>query len=71
MLYISFLQLVMVDGLIICTSAGTTAVQLGGDGVSDIRELLLLLLKVLGGSCLGVLLKPVLSLLDSVDKLWV
>lgn len=50
-------------------TTGAAAVQLAGNGVSNARELLLLLLKIgsLGGST--VLLKPLGGLLDSVEKL--
>jgi hypothetical protein len=57
-----------VTGLLVVTSATSRAVKLGGDGVSDIRELLELLIKVLSDSGSGVLLEPVLGLLDGVEK---
>ena len=50
-----------------CTAL--TAVQLAGNWVGDIAELLLLLLKVFCGSGGGVLLDPVLSFLDGFKKL--
>jgi hypothetical protein len=57
------LQLVVVGLGVVATGR---AVKLGGDGVSDVRELLELLVEVLRGSCGGVLLEPVLDLLDGV-----
>jgi len=59
------LQLVVVGSLVIATSAAR-AIELGGDGVSDVRQLLELLVKVLRGRLSGVLLEPVLGLLDGV-----
>jgi hypothetical protein len=55
-----------VVGLGIVTSTTGRAVELGGDGVGDIGQLLELLVKVLRGSRDGVLLEPVLDLLDGV-----
>ena len=44
----------MASGLIIIGALGTTlAVKLAGDGVGDVRELLLLLIEVLSGSSGG------------------
>ena len=60
----------MVQRLIITLAARcTAAVQLAGDRVRDVRQLLLLLLEVLGGGGSRVLLKPVSGLLDSVEDL--
>ena len=60
----------MVKGLIIVTISATGAlVHLGGDGVGDVRELLLLLLEVLRGGIRRVVLQPVVGLLDSVEDL--
>lgn len=52
-------------------ASGTTAlaVQLACDWVRNAAELLLLLLEVFSGSGGGILLNPVLSLLDSLEKL--
>lgn len=60
------LQFIVVQRLIIL-GRRSRAVQLAGDGVSHAGELLLLLLKVLGGSSSSVVLEPVNGLLDSVD----
>lgn len=49
--------------------ATSTLVHLGGDGVSDVGQLLLLLLKVLGGGVGAVLLEPLSSLLNSFKNL--
>jgi hypothetical protein len=57
-----------VTGLLIVTSATSRAVKLGGDGVSDVGQLLELLIEVLGAGLSGVLIKPVLGLLDSLEK---
>jgi hypothetical protein len=57
-----------VTGLLIVTSATSRAVKLGGDGVSDVGQLLELLIEVLSDSGSRVLLKPVLSLLDGLEK---
>lgn len=53
--------------LILATS---TLVHLGGDGVGDVGQLLLLLLKVLGAGVGAVLLKPLSSLLNSLKDLF-
>lgn len=58
------LQLVVAGLLTLATSS---AVKLRGDGVGNAGELLELLVEVLGGGRSGVLLKPVLSLLDSLS----
>ena len=60
------LQFVVVEGLVILIRR-SRAVQLAGDGVSHTGKLLLLLLKVLHGSGGGVVLEPVVDLLDSVE----
>jgi hypothetical protein len=54
--------------IVVGHATGTASVELGGDGVGDIAQLLLLLVKVLGDGGGGVLLEPVLSLLDSLEK---
>lgn len=60
----------MVNGLVILATRGTTrAVELAGDGVGDVGQLLLLLLKVLGRGSGSVLLEPLSSLLDGVNDL--
>lgn len=56
----------MSAGLLILFGCGA-AVQLAGDRVGNVRELLFLLLKVLGGSGGGVVLEPVVDLLDGVQ----
>jgi hypothetical protein len=72
-LILCFLQLV-VAGLVIvvghASSTASAAVKLAGDGVGDVAELLLLLVKVLGGSLSGVVVEPVLGLLDSIENLF-
>lgn len=62
------LQLI-VAGRLVLTSARTRLVDLGGDGVCDARQLLLLLVVVLGGSRGAVLLEPLEGLLDGVEDL--
>jgi hypothetical protein len=67
----SRLQLVVAGRLIVVVvghATGTASVKLGGDGVGDIAQLLLLLVEVLGNGGGSVLLKPVLGLLDSLEK---
>lgn len=49
--------------------ATSTLVHLGSDGVGDVGQLLLLLLKVLGGGVGAVLLEPLSSLLNSLKNL--
>jgi hypothetical protein len=65
------LKLAVVDRLIIVIrhTACTTlrAIKLAGDGVRDIREFLLLLFVILRCGGLGVLVEPVLGLLDSLQ----
>ena len=62
------LKLVMVEGLVaaLATSSG---VKLAGNGVGDARQLLLLLLEVLGCGASAVLVEPLSGLLDRVEKL--
>lgn len=63
-------QLIVVHGLVVCATWATSgAVKLAGDGVSDVRQLLLLLLEVLSLRGGGVLLEPVVGLLDGVQDL--
>lgn len=45
------------------------AIELAGNGVGDVGELLPLLLEVLGGGSGSVLLQPVGNLLDGVENL--
>ncbi len=63
------LKLVMVQGLVTLGTASATGVELAGDGISDVGQLLLLLLKVLGGGSGAVLIEPLSSLLNGVEKL--
>ena len=69
---IYFLQLV-VAGLVIvvghASGTASAAVKLAGDGVGDIAELLLLLIEVFGSGIGGVVVEPVLDLLDGVKDL--
>jgi hypothetical protein len=62
-----FLQFVMEVAIVLATS---TLVHLGGDGVGNVGQLLLLLLKVLGGGVGAVLLEPLSSLLNSFKDLF-
>lgn len=65
------LQLVVEVALVLlATGAAGTRVHLGGDGVGDVGQFLLLLLKVLGGGLVAVLLEPVGGLLDGLEKLY-
>lgn len=60
----------MVQRLVITLAARcTAAVKFAGDGVGNVRQLLLLLLKVLGSGGSRVLLEPVSGLLNSVKDL--
>lgn len=61
-----FLQFVMEVTIVLATS---TLVHLGGDGVGDVGQLLLLFLKVLRGGVGAVLLEPLSSLLNSLKNL--
>ena len=47
----------------------SAAVQLTGDGIGDVAQLFLLFLKVLGGCCCGVLIKPIGGFLDGFQEL--
>jgi hypothetical protein len=60
---------VVVLVILLGTRATGTLVHLGGDGVGDVGQLLLLLLEVLSGGSASVLLEPVSGLLDSVKNL--
>jgi hypothetical protein len=64
-----------VAGLVIvvghASSTASAAVKLAGDGVCDVAELLLLLVKVLGGCLSSVVVEPVLGLLDSIENLFI
>ena len=51
------------------TTGTTAAIELAGDRVGDVAELLLLLVEVLCGRTGAVLVEPVLGLLDSLEKL--
>jgi hypothetical protein len=62
------LQLIVVGLSIILTARATRAVKLGSNGVSDVGELLELLVKVFSGSLGSVGLQPVLGLLDSLHE---
>jgi len=65
-------QLVVVVGLVVLRAAWATSasVELGRDGVGDVRQLLLLLLEVFGVGGGGVLFEPVGGLLDSFEDLF-
>lgn len=63
------LELVVNVGLVLLTRTARTLVHLGSDGVRDVRQLLLLLLEILGGGLGAVLLEPVGSLLDGLKDL--
>jgi hypothetical protein len=56
--------------LVIVIGTSCLAVKLAGDGVCDIRELLLLFLEIFGGGSSGVLVEPVGGFLDSLEKLF-
>lgn len=58
-----------VAALLLSTSVALALVHLGGDGVGNVGQLLLLLLKVLGGGLGAVLLEPLSGLLDSLEDL--
>ena len=64
------LQLIVEITVIFGVAAGTL-VHLGRDGVGDVRQLLLLLLKVLGGGVRGVLLEPLRGFLDGLQDLYI
>lgn len=60
----------MAGGLVVGSAGAAGAlVHLGGDGVGNIGQLLLLLLEVLGGCSGAVLLKPGGGLLDGLENL--
>lgn len=61
------LQLVVDVVILLATSATGTLVHLGGNGVSDVGQLLLLLLKVLSGGVSAVLVEPLVGLLNSIE----
>lgn len=63
-----FLQLI-VELSILALLTASALVHLGSNGVSDVGQLLLLLLEVLGVSLGAVLLKPLGGLLDGVENL--
>lgn len=55
--------------VVIILSTLASAIELAGDWVGDVRELLLLLFEVFGGGSGAVLIQPVNSFLDSIDDL--
>lgn len=59
----------MVRYLIIISPWTGLAVQLAGNGVCDVRELLLLLLEVFGDGGSSVLLEPFGGFFDCIEKL--
>lgn len=63
------LKLIVDVVVLLATGATSTLVHLGGDGVSDVGQLLLLLLEVLGSGLSAMLLEPLVGLLDSVEDL--
>jgi hypothetical protein len=63
------LKLIMDVVILLSTSATSALVHLGGDRVSDVGKLLLLLLEVLSGSVSTVLIEPLVGLLDGVEDL--
>ncbi|PMB65055.1 NAD-specific glutamate dehydrogenase [Beauveria bassiana] len=62
-----FHAVLIVEVGVLSLARSAASVHLGSDGVSDVGELLLLLLKVLSGGIGAVLVKPLLSLLNGVD----
>jgi hypothetical protein len=70
---LQILQLIVATGLIVflisCAGTTCTSIELAGNGVCYVRELLLLLLKVFRSCSGSVLLEPLGGLLDGVDKL--
>jgi hypothetical protein len=62
------LQLVVVGSLLVIATRAACAIKLGGDGVGDAGKLLKLLIEVFAGGRRGVLFKPVLGLLDGLEK---
>lgn len=65
------LQLIVERAALALTRATGALVHLGGDGVSNVRKLLLLLLEVLSVGVGTVLLKPLVGLLDSIEDLFI
>jgi hypothetical protein len=65
-------QLIVIIGLVILrtTRSTSSSVELGGDGVCDVGQLLLLLFEVFSGGGGGVLFEPVGSFLDSFEDLF-
>lgn len=63
------LQFVVEITLRLLLATRGTTVHLGSDGVGDVGQLLLLLLKVLSGSVSAVLVEPLSSLLDGIQNL--
>lgn len=59
----------MVQGLIIISTSAAPRVELAGDGMCHVGQLLLLLLKILSRGRCAILLEPLSRLLDSVEKL--
>lgn len=55
--------------LILLRHASGAAVQLAGDGVSDVGEFFLLLFKFFACGCGGVLVEPLGGFFDSFEKL--
>jgi hypothetical protein len=62
------LQLVVDVVILLATRVTRSLVHLGGDGVSDVGQLLLMLLEVLGGGVSAVLVEPLVGLLDSIEN---
>ena len=52
------------------SSTASAAVKLAGNGVGDVAELLLLLIEVFSSSIGGVVVEPILDLLDGVKNLY-
>ena len=63
------LQFIVEISLLLAARGATTGVHLGGDRVSHVGQLLLLLLKVLGGGVGAVLLEPLSRLLNGFQNL--
>lgn len=64
------LQLIVDVTSVLLLAGGATSVHLGSDGVGDVGQLLLLLLKVLSASFSAVLVEPLSSLLDGIEDLF-
>jgi hypothetical protein len=62
----------MIIGLLVLRAAWATSpsVELGGDGVRDVGQLLLLLFEVFGSGGGGVLFEPVGCFLDGFEDLF-